>query len=234
VTWLFFGLSRDFFTINREVDILRFYSALFISLIMISVNTEVGSAASQKPPVMRQLPPLTKPVVYSPKAPSGLTATVISDNQIRLSWKDNNEGKAGFRIEKRAGEMDKYAEIARVNAGQTFFDDKKVTPNITYYYRIRAHIDFANSERFSDYSGEVRVKINRPGNTGTTFKPVIITTSQLRVVGVPEVHNTTPFSPVTITTPLLRVVGVPEVHNTAPFSPVTITTPTLRVVGKSQ
>jgi hypothetical protein len=201
---------------------------------MISVWVTIGSAANQKPPAIRQLQLPTKSDVYSPKAPSGLTATVISDNQIRLSWKDNSERKAGFRVEKKAGEISKYAEIARVNAGQTVFDDKKVTPNITYYYRIRACVDFTNSDRCSGYSGEVAVKINRSGNAGTSFKPMTINTSLLRVVGVPEVHNTTPFNPVTITTPLLRVVGVPEVHNTTPFNPVTINTPTLRVIGKPQ
>ena len=213
---------------------MRFYGALFIGLIMMPVWATAGSAANQRPPAIRQMQPPTKPVVYSPKAPSALTATVISGNQIRLSWKDNNEGRAGFRIERKASETGPYAEIARVNAGQTFFVDKKVIPNVTYFYRVRASADFANSDRFSSYSGEVTVRINRSDNTGTTFKPVMIATPLLRVVGVAEVHNTNPFNPVTITTPPLRVVGVPEVHNTNPFNPVTITTPTLRVVGKSQ
>jgi len=213
---------------------LRFYGVLFISLIMMPVWATAGSAANQRPPAIRQIQPPTKPVVHSPKAPSALTATVIFGNQIRLSWKDNNEGKTGFRIERKASETGPYAEIARVNVGQTFFDDKKVIPNITYFYRVRAFADFANSDRFSSYSGEVTVRINRSDNTGTTFKPVMIATPLLRVVGVAEVHNTNPFNPVTITTPPLRVVGVPEVHNTNPFNPVTITTPTLRVVGKSQ
>lgn len=231
--WSFQGFFT-LFTINLEVNILRFYGALFIGLIMMPVWATVGSAANQRPPAIRQLQPPTKPVVHSPKAPSALTATVIFGNQIRLAWKDNNEGKTGFRIERKASETDPYAEIARVNAGQTFFDDKRVTPNITYFYRVRASVDFASSDRFPGYSGEATVRISRSGNAGTTFKPVIIATPPLRVVGIPETHNTTSFKPVTITTPLLRVVGVPEVHSTNPFNPVTITTPALRVVGKSQ
>lgn len=44
----------------------------------------------------------TAPTTPAPAAPSGLTATAISESQINLSWTDTNPDETGFKIERKA------------------------------------------------------------------------------------------------------------------------------------
>jgi transcriptional regulator CtsR/regulation of enolase protein 1 (concanavalin A-like superfamily) len=84
-----------------------------------------------------------------PDTPSGLTATTISSSQINLSWTDVAT-ETGFKIERKLGVGGAYSQIATVGAGIVTYNNTGLTPNTTYYYRVRA----TNAGGDSSYSNE--------------------------------------------------------------------------------
>jgi hypothetical protein len=84
------------------------------------------------------------PVV--PAAPSSLTATTISRTQINLSWVDNSDNEAGFKIERcKNANCTNFVEVAQVGANVTTFANTGLTKNTTYNYRVRAFNAGGNS-----------------------------------------------------------------------------------------
>ena len=91
-------------------------------------------------------------------APSGLSATAVSNSQIDLSWTDNSTGEDGFKIERSTGAAGPYSQIATVPQDITSYSNLGLSDSTTYYYRVRAYIASVNS----DYSN---------GANDTTFTP---------------------------------------------------------------
>lgn len=79
-----------------------------------------------------------------PTAPSGLTATAVSANQINLSWTDNSGNETGFKIE-RLNSRNVYVEIAMVGAGVRIYSNTGLTARTKYTYRVRAYNGVGNS-----------------------------------------------------------------------------------------
>lgn len=92
-------------------------------------------------------------VVNPIPAPSGLTATAISTNQISLSWIDNTSGVDGFLIERAldgGGTPAGWTQISSVGPNVTNYNDSGLSPGTTYWYRVRAD----NQSWYSDYSDQ--------------------------------------------------------------------------------
>jgi len=68
----------------------------------------------------------------APSAPTGLTATVISQTQINLSWTDNSSDETGFKIE-RAGSL-----ITTTAADAISYSDSGLSCGTTYNYSVTA------------------------------------------------------------------------------------------------
>lgn len=85
-----------------------------------------------------------------PVAPSHLTATSPSKNQIRLNWHDNSDAETGFRIERcRGSRCADFAQIAVLGPDVTTFLDSGLARNTSYTYRVRAS-NTAGSSLFSN------------------------------------------------------------------------------------
>jgi len=82
-----------------------------------------------------------------PAAPTSLVATAATDTQINLTWTDNANNESGFEIE-RSPNGSTWALHATVGANTTSYSDTGLTPNTTYYYRVRAY----NANGYSAYS----------------------------------------------------------------------------------
>lgn len=69
-------------------------------------------------------------------APFGLSATVLSETQIRLTWADSS-GESGYRIERLAGST--WGPVgASLPSDTTAFTVTGLSPGVGYAYRVRA------------------------------------------------------------------------------------------------
>jgi titin len=95
--------------------------------------------------------PISAIALAGPAAPSGLTATAVSSNQINLAWTDNASDETGFKIERKIGAAGTYVQIATVGANETSFSNiSGLSQNTTHYYRVRAY----NANGHSAFSNE--------------------------------------------------------------------------------
>lgn len=101
-------------------------------------------------------PPPPPPTVEVPAAPSGLTATAVSQTQINLGWTDNSGNEDGFAIE-RSLDGASFSQIATVGANVTTYASTGLARNKTYYYRVRAF----NSGGNSAYSNQASARTPR-------------------------------------------------------------------------
>jgi uncharacterized protein (TIGR02145 family) len=70
-------------------------------------------------------------------APSGLSASSVSDIDLRLTWIDSLGYVEGFRIERDSGEG--YFELALISANVTEYIDRGLTYGQSYNYRVAAY-----------------------------------------------------------------------------------------------
>lgn len=85
---------------------------------------------------------------FIPFAPSNLAATVVSSNQVNLSWTDNSGNEDGFKIERSRSLSFFDLNItlnATVGSNVTTYSDTAVTTNQTHWYRVRSYNSSGNS-----------------------------------------------------------------------------------------
>jgi hypothetical protein len=82
-----------------------------------------------------------------PAAPTNLTATAVSCNQINLTWQDNSNNEDGFAVERSLDGLT-FTLLTSLAADQTAFNDTNVVAETTYWYRVRAF----NAGGYSAYS----------------------------------------------------------------------------------
>lgn len=94
-----------------------------------------------------------------PAAPSHLSASTVSDEEVELIWFDNSGDEDGFRIERRP-EGGGYVEIGRVDRDMTSYSDRNLEGETCYMYRVRAYNNHGNSA----YSNEAGTAAPGGGN----------------------------------------------------------------------
>ncbi|MBI4713422.1 MAG: hypothetical protein HY762_09025 [Planctomycetes bacterium] len=85
-----------------------------------------------------------------PSTPSNLTATAISDSQIRLTWTDNSDSETNFGIIYATTSDIYYKQLATVNANTTVYTHTGISGTDAFYYKVYAY----NSHRVSIGSNE--------------------------------------------------------------------------------
>ncbi|MVM30693.1 hypothetical protein GO755_11680 [Spirosoma sp. HMF4905] len=80
-----------------------------------------------------------------PAAPARLTATAVSTSQINLAWADLSNNESGFEIERGNSTTGTFTKIADAPANTTTYEDKNLTDNTQYCYRVRAKNAAGNS-----------------------------------------------------------------------------------------
>lgn len=92
-------------------------------------------------------------------APSKLTATPVSHNQINLAWTDNSSNETGFELVRSTTSNGTYSQVTTVGANTTTYTDSGLLASTRYFYKVRA-IGAGNA---SDYTGtytEANWKLN--------------------------------------------------------------------------
>jgi hypothetical protein len=97
-----------------------------------------------------------------PLPPTELKATVISKDQVDLTWKDNSTNETGFKIERKT-DLGNFTEIGTIAIDVTTFSDKTVELNKNYTYRVYS---FNKVGKSISYSNEIAINtINVPALT---------------------------------------------------------------------
>lgn len=110
-----------------------------------------------------------------PMPPSGLKATVLGGDRIQLSWTDNSQDEAGFRLERKRADVGLWFHVKTTPPGVTTCVDDAVNvvlPGKTYTYRVAAY-NVGGSSAFSE-----EVTVTTPGVTAPAAP------SDLRAVAV--------------------------------------------------
>jgi titin len=101
----------------------------------------------------------TLPAGTPPSSPSGFGGVALSCNKVDLVWIDGSGNEDGFKVERKEG-AGAYSEVAATPANATSYSDTTVLPGKTYYYRVRAHNSYGNS----DYTVEISITIPACGS----------------------------------------------------------------------
>lgn len=72
-----------------------------------------------------------------PVAPSGLSVTQVSFNQLKLTWADNSSDETGFEIVRSTSLNGTYVQVNTVGAGVTEYTDSALNSSQTYFYKVR-------------------------------------------------------------------------------------------------
>ena len=148
--------------------------------------TSTSSAPSPSgQPVSQNSPPQQNQALPDP--PTGLNATMISQNTVRLSWIiPSNNGKlpvTGFKIETKTGSSGTWSLITSNIGVQTSFVKSGLQADITYFYRVSSIGSIGTGQPSSE------VFVNSSPNTNQTISPPIITLQESQ--GMIPVINTT-------------------------------------------
>ncbi len=104
-------------------------------------------------------------ITVAPLAPTSLTCTVISNNQVNLSWIDNATNEDGYKIERKTGGGN-FTVVGSAGANISNFSDLGLTANTTYTYRVYAYNSAGSSLQ---YSNEVNVITQDPPPSWLTY-----------------------------------------------------------------
>lgn len=86
--------------------------------------------------------------------PTNLVATVISSDQIDLTWVDNASGETGFEIQRSLDGIGGWVTVLTPAADATSDSDTGLDPGTEYFYRIRAT---GEGGTFSCWSSDIEV-----------------------------------------------------------------------------
>lgn len=89
-------------------------------------------------------------------APTDLSASVISDNAIKLTWDDNCDFEQGYRVQKNNGSG--FTQIAEVSFNTTTFTDNTVQWDNEQAYRVLA-FTIANQSQYSNETPYLNLSI---------------------------------------------------------------------------
>lgn len=87
----------------------------------------------------------------TPSAPSNLQTFSISPNSIKLTWSDQSNNEANFRIYRSIGDSSNYLFLAEVDSDLVSYSDTGLYSNTDYYYKVRA-VNIGGESAFSNES----------------------------------------------------------------------------------
>lgn len=125
---------------------------------------------------------VTVPKVLAPNAPTGCTATYVSDSQASVSWTngttDSDHPRDATLVERRDGSND-WAQVASASGTASGYTDNGISANTQYQYRVRAK----NVSGYSAYSTSGSIYTTPAAPASVTLDKTAATTVQVDVTG---------------------------------------------------
>lgn len=82
----------------------------------------------------------------APAKPTGITATALAYNKIKVTWTDNSTNETGFEIYRATASAGPYTIVATVPAGTTSYTDSiALSASTKYTYRVQAINNYGSS-----------------------------------------------------------------------------------------
>jgi hypothetical protein len=85
--------------------------------------------------------------------PKSLKATVLSADEVSLSWQDTTATESGFKVWRTAGSSGLWSEVGAAGANVTSYSDTTVTSSTSYSYKVQGY----NDEAISAFSNIVKI-----------------------------------------------------------------------------
>ena len=89
--------------------------------------------------------------------PNGLTATVLSETEIRINWSDQSTNETGFTILRSDFIEGFYQEVGEVATDVTSFTETDLQPGSKYFFKVRAFNDEGATDNSSSVSATTNV-----------------------------------------------------------------------------
>ena len=80
-----------------------------------------------------------------PEKPTNLTATIISQTEIDLSWIDNSDNETGFRVERSQNGGTDWSVVTTTTANASSYKNSGLTAESSYSYKVMAFNAAGNS-----------------------------------------------------------------------------------------
>jgi hypothetical protein len=97
-----------------------------------------------------------------PATPSNLTASGVSQTQIRLTWQDNASDEDGYLIFRTPTGMGVWTQIATAGTNQTTYTDSNLSPG-AYNYKVRSYNIVGKSAQSNVATGNTAVSSSSGG-----------------------------------------------------------------------
>ena len=103
----------------------------------------------------------------SVKTPTISSATVTSDGKVKVSWEKVSDAK-GYGVYRSSQKSGTFKLLKTISKNSTVkYTDGAVSPNRTYYYKVRAYTLDGEKKKWSSYSSSVKAKIPQKIKTGS-------------------------------------------------------------------
>ena len=113
-----------------------------------------------------------------PLPPTSLTGSVVSTNQINLTWTDNSTNETGFKIERKTS-SGTFAVVRTTVADVNTFNDTDLTPSTTYTYRVYSYNEAGISLNYSNEFTQTTSSVIILPTLNTTFATMITNTTAI-------------------------------------------------------
>ena len=113
-----------------------------------------------------------------PLAPTELKAFLITNDQIKLEWKDNSTNETGYKIERKT-DITNFKEIGSITSDITTYTDNSVLINTNYTYRVYSYNKVGKS---LNYSNEAKALFEYEAESSFTSKRIVIVFGQSSVL----------------------------------------------------
>jgi hypothetical protein len=105
-----------------------------------------------------------------PLSPTDLTATPVDAQTVDLAWTDNSAVEDGYEVQRWSEGVGEWTIVANLTANATTYRDAGLSPDVTYFYLVRATKDGGYSY-FSNYATAVTASTPPAAPSGVNASP---------------------------------------------------------------